>query len=660
MTIVLFGCPVAAGAQTPPELGTAQEPALGDIDTITDLSIEDLMDIEVVVTASRREQKKATLPYAVSVITAKDIRASGARNVPDALRLVPGVDVADLTSGQFAVSPRGFAGFLGRQVLVLVDGRQIFDSLFGGSLWGSWPFQLEDIDRIEVIRGPGGVAWGANAVNGVINVITKDPTAQLGTMLSLGGGSRGALKAHVGCAWAEHDTRLRLSLEYEGNDGSRKGGAMVLGLDDELKAARVGLHAIREFPSGDTLTFSMGHASLDGGLASSPLGGIGSRRNSGSQTAHLMLTWDHHVDDDSRLRVTGYVNDSYGSPGIKQIDYRYQQIALQIAYTRKVSDTQTVTWGVDGRADLLDATNADPHMLSRGSLSTGIVGLYAEGDWALDDRWSVNLGARVDYEFYGGVQPSARASLSRGFSDGSVVYGSVSRAFQMPPVGLRFLDIPMLNGLSVATGRRGLSAEVLWAYELGYRGKLWDRVAVSANLFWHEQDDVTTLSPQLGPPGLINFHIDNRGSSSLYGFELEAAYKVADNLTFLANYTFQHLDWRSDVAFTDKDAMTPPEHKAMVGVRYSANEDLHLAGHLYYVDEVKAPRADFPFVSRSIDDYFRLDLSAQCEFWDDSASISFGVRNLLDNYHPEGGTAFMSFAEVPRMAYVEFRYHIKP
>jgi len=606
--------------------------SLDDIDTITELSLEDLMDIEVVVTASRHEQKGRTLPYAVSVITAEDIRRSGAGSVPDALRLVPGVDVADLTSGQFAVSPRGFAGFLGRQVLVLVDGRQIYDSHFGGNLWGSWPFQLEDIERIEVIRGPGGVAWGANAVNGVINVITKDPKTQLGATVSVAGGSRGFNKTHVGYAWEESDTRIRLSLEYEGHDGFRKGGAIAKGLDDELKAARLGLHAIRTLPSGDTLTFSLGHATMDGGFASTPLGGIGSRRNAGSQTSYVMLTWEHRVDNDNQVQVRGYVNDSWGAPGIRMIDYRYQQFALQIAQTRKVNEGYAVSWGIDGRADLLDATNADPRMLSRGFLSTGIVGIYGQADWTLEDRWSVNLGARLDYEFYGGLQPSARASLTKELSDRAVVYGSVSRAFQMPPVGLRFLDLPLLNGTAIATGNRSMDPEVLWAYELGYRTTYGENLALSANLFWHEYDDVTTLSARLGPPGLINFRIDNRGSASLYGVELESTYEVTSKLTLLANYTYQQLQWRSKVPFTDKDAMTPPEHKAMMGVRYSPTKDWHFSGYLSYVDEVRAPFVDFPFVSRRIDDYVRLDLVAEHDFEGDAASVRFGVRNLLDNY----------------------------
>jgi len=167
-----------------------------EIESLEDI---DLLDLEVatVVTASRRKQKITTVPHAMSVITAEDIRRSGARSIPDALRLVPGVDVADLTYGNAAVSPRGFHGLVARNLLVLVDGRQLFDSLFGGTLWGSWPFQLEDIERIEVIRGPAGVTWGANAVNGVVNIITRQGNVN-SAFVEGGIGSYGRTEGSIG------------------------------------------------------------------------------------------------------------------------------------------------------------------------------------------------------------------------------------------------------------------------------------------------------------------------------------------------------------------------------------------------------------------------------------------------------------------------------
>ena len=617
------------------------------------------MSVQVVVTASRKQERLDTVPYAISVITKDDIRAAGARSVPEALRLAAGVDVAELSYGNAAVSPRGHQGFLSRRVLVLVDGRQIFDSLFGGTVWGAWPFQLEDVERIEVIRGPAGVTWGANAMNGTINIITKDPTDQLGTTIRLSGGSRGAQTEYIGHAFRDDKLRLRLSGEFEGSDGFAQGGSWLGGLEDDYKSGRMSLYAVYEQNPHDTLTLSAGSGVLDGGFPRTPLGGFGWRRNPGAQASFVSGRWSHRIEKDNTLELTAYINDFYASPGLPQIDYRYQQFAFQLSHSLRPSEDHTLSWGMDTRADLLDASNSDPQMLTRSFVSTGILGLYVQDEWRFAPQWSLNLGGRVDYEFYGGFQPSARASLVRKLSDTSQVYAAVSRAFQMPPVGLRFVEFPLLNGLAWAEGNRGLDVETLLAYELGYRTKLFDRLQLSLNIFWHEYDDSTTLSPRLGPPGLLTMDLDNRAASSLYGAELEARYPVSKKLTLLATYTHQQLDWRSSAAFHDTDMVSPPRNKAMIGVRYSATDDLHLSSHLYYVDAVTAPNVDFPFIARNIDPYLRWDLRAEYEFWKDAASVAVGVRNLLDDSHAEGGTLFLNYAEVPRMVYAEFRVQIR-
>ena len=152
---------------------------------------------------------------------------------------------------------------------------------------------------------------------------------------------------------------------------------------------------------------------------------------------------------------------------------------------------------------------------------------------------------------------------------------------------------------------------------------------------------------------------NNRASASLYGAELEARYAVSKSLTLLGNYTYQQFDWDSIARVNEKEIMSPPRHKFMVGARYSPIKDLHLSSHLYYVDAVTAPNPANPFIPRDIDPYFRLDLLAEYEFWDNRAAISVGVKNLLDSNHYEGGTLFLNDAEVPRMIYAQLRLSFK-
>lgn len=244
------------------------------------------LDVPIMVSVNRRKENIKTLPYAATVITAEDIRRAGARTVPDALRLAPGVDVSDLTSGTSAVSVRGMHGLLANTVLVLVDGRQIFDPMFGGTLWGNWPFQLEDIDRIEVIRGPAGVAWGANAATGIINIVTKDPNDQIGLTTTAGGGSRGWNKEHVGYGFKEDNLRMRVSTEYEATDGFRKGVSILGPFDDEYKGGRVGARGIWTPTKDDDVSFSFGNHILEGGVTPTPLA-LGGYRTSSSNANFL-------------------------------------------------------------------------------------------------------------------------------------------------------------------------------------------------------------------------------------------------------------------------------------------------------------------------------------------------------------------------------------
>jgi iron complex outermembrane receptor protein len=486
-----------------------------DIELLTEL------DMPIVVAAARRQQRILDVPQAVSIISAEDIRRSGARTVPDALRLAPGVDVADISMVSSAVSPRGFHGWLGNYALVLVDGRQIYDSFFGGTLWDSWGLRLEDIERIEVIRGPGGVAWGANAMNGVINIVTKDPADQTGLIVKGAGGSRGYYDGAISYGVVDGGLRLRLSGSLNGSDGFRKGGSFLRGLEDGNWKAGGHAHARLRTSPDDVFTFSAGSYVAEG-VPLSPIVGVGLRRKADSEASYLFGKWTHTVETDNEFSLTAYVNDFHGSNGHPAVDYRYQQFALQLSHNFKPSDDHTMTWGIDTRLDLLDATNSDPFLLSKGFVSNPIAGVYVQDEWKIAPRWMANLGARLDYDAYGGFQPSARGSLAYEFETGAVAYAAVSRSFYMPVAASRFLDLPLLNGIARVTSDRDIRPTSLIAYEFGYRQRFSDRFEGSFNLFGHEYDGVATFGTGLGPPGLIEVRHDNRADASLYGIEADA------------------------------------------------------------------------------------------------------------------------------------------
>ena len=641
----------AAPSGQPEERAHDGNDDLGDIDLLA-------LEVPTVVTAARRAQKISHVPYAISVVTAEDIRASGARTVADALRLVPGMDVAELSSAQQGVSPRGLHGLLAVQLLVLVDGRQIFDAMFGGTLWGVWPFQLEDIDRIEVIHGPGGVTWGANAASGVVNIITKDPRDQQGLTLATSAGSRGFAEQYAGYGGTEGPLRYRFSADYRQSDGYLRPGSGLGPPHDGYKAGSLSLHAVYDASSDESLTLSIGSGASDGGLVPMPLGRIGGSSRPGSEASYVMGTWVKGLDGEAELRITGYANDCRVNAGIPMIDYRYQQMALQLGYSLARWGRHQLSWGVDTRFDQLDTHQADPHLLSVDRVHTGTVGLYVKDRLTLGEAWWLDAGARVDWESYGGLQPSARVALSHAIGEDTLLYGAVARAFQMPAAARRFLELPLLGGLVHMTAGTEEDPQTLFAYEVGCRSRFTPGWDVSASVYWHEYADLTTLSLDWPIPGLIHLHNDNRADASLYGVELGSTCQVTDRLKLRAHYTYQHMDWRSSVAYHDKDLNTPPEHKCMLGIVWSPDDDWHVSTQLHYVDEVVAPNAGNRWDPLDVDGYMRLDVRSEHEFCDDKIAFAVGVRNLLDSLHLEGGTTFMDSTEVPRIFYAELRIRI--
>ncbi len=623
-----------------------------------DLALWDL-EVPVVFTAARREQKICSVPHAVSVITREDIRYSGARSIPDALRLVPGVDVGELSFGSATVGPRGFSGFINPYALILVDGRQIYDSMFGGTLWGSWPFQLEDIERIEVIRGQSGVTWGANAVNGVINIITRDPEDQLGVTVTAGGGSRGWNKECFGYAAKDSHFRFRLSAEYEGSDGFDKGYSLLGRHEEDYHGGRANFRGIYQADRDNTFSFWAGSSLVQGGYSGTPMVGLGLKSKAGSQANYIQANWKRDFTDDENVEITAYVNDFWVKGGIQPLEYRYQQIALQFGHAFKLKDSHTITWGVDTRTDLLHASNAHPQLLKKGFVSTAIIGIYAQDEWKFAPKWTLNTGARLDYEFYGGFQPSARLALSYDIDDNVIIYGALSRAFHMPAVGIRHLHLPLLNGLTYISAETDIETHTVSGCELGYRATFANDFEFGAVAYFQYHGDESTNSPDWGKTTLLEFVNRARGRAAVYGLELDARYRATKKLTLLGNYTLAFMDWDSSRPFYETDLRSTPKNKFILGARYHATDDLHLSAHLYYTDNTEATNTNFPLFSSSIDSYFRLDLRAEYEFWNDHASVAVGVRNLLDPDHAEATTQFLTPAETPRMLFAELRFAIR-
>jgi iron complex outermembrane recepter protein len=636
----------------------------GSEDVVEDIDLLE-MKVDTVVTGMRRNQDVKDMPYSVSVITAEDLRQAGISNVPDAFRLVCGVDVASVLYGWETVAPRGFYGSRVDQNLVLIDGRHMYEPVVGGTPWSSWPLQIEDIERIEVIRGSGGVTWGSSATNGVINVVTKDPADQLGVTTRARGGSRGYNEEYVGGAVTDGKLRMRVSGGYEGSDGFLEGPGFLNKLwgrqDNEYKGGSFALKGVYDQSARDSITFGAGSHAMDGLYSISPFMRM-AKSNPNSQANYAQVGWHHDIAKDNSFQLNGYFHDFFQDTGMETIKYRFQQFGLDFSNTFKPADNHTLTWGIDSRADYTDAAASEPQFLSKQFVGNGVIGTYVQDEWKFAPKWVLELGGRIDYDFYGGFQPSARTSLGYKPTEQSMIYGAVSRAYLMPPAAGRFADFTMMNKTNHMHAISGMGATTAMEYEIGYRNKFLDnKIETNCAVYWHEYyDAIGTETIYHLPPKMIDMPVTNIGSYSIYGFESEAKYKITKKLSMIGNYTFQEPDWRSPVRFTSAmDLNTPPKHKFMIGPRYDLTDKIHLSGQLFYVSKVKAPNPTFPIFQKHIDEYFRLDLRAEYEFIKNRAWFAVGVQNLLDPAHFEGTSSMESEAQVPRMVYLEVKMTFK-
>jgi iron complex outermembrane receptor protein len=632
-------------------------------ETMDDIDLLE-MDVDTVVTGMRRKQDVKDMPYSVSVITAEDLRQAGISNVPDAFRLVCGVDVASVLYGWETVAPRGFYGARVDQNLVLIDGRHMYEPVLGGTPWSSWPLQIEDIERIEIIRGSGGVTWGSSATNGVINVITKDPADQLGVTTRARGGSRGTNQEYIGGGFSEGKLRMRVSGGYEGSDGFLEGPGFLNKLwgtqDNEYKGGNFAMKGVYDKSARDTISFGAGSQVVDGFYSISPFMRV-AKSNPNIEASYAQVGWHHDIAKDNSFQLNGYLHDYFHDTGMETIKYRFQQFGLDFSHSFKPADDHTLTWGIDSRADYTDASYSDPQFLTNEYVGNGIIGTYVQDEWKFAPKWVLELGGRIDYDFYGGFQPSARGSLGYKPTDDSMIYGALSRAYLMPPAAGRFVDFKMMNNTNRMHAAPSLDATSMMGYEVGYRKKFFEKIETNCAVYWHEYyRAIGTETIYHLPPKEIDMPVGNIGRYSIYGFESEAKYKITKKLSLLGNYTYQAPDWRSNVRFTSAmDLNTPPKHKFMIGPRYDLTDKIHLSSQLFYVSKTKAPNPTFPIFQKHIDEYFRLDLRAEYEFIKDRGWFAVGVQNLLDPAHFEGTSSMESEAQVPRMVYLEVKMTFK-
>lgn len=652
-------------------IGAEEIPAQEDIPDISQL-----LRIRVISTA-KTEKPYFESPAALSVIQADDIRRSGALTIQDALRLVPGMEVGRLDSSEWAISARGFNDVFANKLLVLQDGRSIYTPLFSGVFWDVQGTMLEDIDRIEVVRGPGATLWGANAVNGVINIITKSAKDTRGVLVTGGGGTeeRGFGAVRYGAKLGE-DAYARVYGSYFNKDDS----AQPNGDDthDSWQLGRAGFRVDWDVSKQNLLTMQgdayRGEINQVFGIydpAAPPIHFRTMRSDVEVRGGNLLGRWTHSFSEDSDLRLQVYYDRTERETLI--FDEERDTFDADLQYHFQLGERNDVIMGTGYRLTRDEVRNSDTVALHPEDRTSPLFSAFVQDEISLiKKRLKLTLGSKFEHNDFTGVeiQPGARLAWTPPTETKQIVWASVSRAVRTPsraeddiklnqviPPGGLFPGSPV----AVATiyGDRRLEAEELLAWELGYRVQPKPTLSFDVAGFYNVYD--TLRSVELGPsssqsptappppPGLfVVSHIDNRLYGETYGLETTATWQLAPWWRLQPSYSLlkMQLHRRSNSTDTSSEANEGKSPQQQCSLRSSVDltalfagqtndsasrHNFSLDGTIRYVDTLPA---------LSISSYVELDLRLGWRYknWD----VAVVGQNLLDNQHPEFRPSFIN------------------
>ncbi|HEX3358920.1 MAG TPA: TonB-dependent receptor [Tepidisphaeraceae bacterium] len=653
----------AAWADEPASAPAAPSAPAADLNG---LSMEDLMNIQVT-SVNKAPSRIGDAPAAVYVIGQDDIRRSGLNSIPELLRMVPGLDVAQVNANEWAISSRGFNDVYANKLLVLMDGRAVYTPLFSGVLWSQQDYMLGDLDRIEVIRGPGATLWGANAVNGVINITSKTAKDTQGVLLD---GRYGTDQQDGGIRYGgkiDADTYYRVYAKYGTNheytfpdDGPDA--------HDGWDSMRTGFRIDRYSSADDMLT-------LQGDAFSNRLGQTYRRSiltppsivpidtTYDESGGNLLGRWTHKASDGSEFMLQSYVDRYYRGYPVDPVGQDTFDIEFQHIFT-PVKNNQ-ITWGGGYRLVSDSADDSQEIQLDPNHRVAQQVNLFAQDNITLiQDRLHLFLGSKFEENSYSDfeVEPGARILWSP--SEQHSVWASISHAVRTPARSDEdatdvFSATPTqtLPAFLTATGNVGLTSEKLTAYEVGYRFEPTKRFSVDVAAFANRYDDLIAYT-QGDAPGFVatpipHLEIPLRTHNALfgetYGAEISSTMVITDSWRLTASYSLLQtsIHHHGDDVINQEPLFegSSPRNQFQVRSYYDITKNLELNAAAYYVDNVAT--ADVP-------DYWRFDANVT---WHapKGMDLAVGVQNAFDNRHPEwGGTGGINLStEVPRSFYAQ-------
>ncbi|MBD3299062.1 MAG: TonB-dependent receptor [candidate division Zixibacteria bacterium] len=609
-TAVIIACCATALLAVPAAWAQSRDAGGHDL---TQVDLEDLGNIEVSI-VSKADEPLFDAAAAVYVLTADDIERTGVTTIADALRLVPGFHVARVDAGKWAISARGFTSQYAAKLLVLLDGRSVYNPHNSGVNWDMQNINLADVDRIEVIRGPGASTWGANAVNGVVNVISKPAAQTRGTLVSSGGGtleSRFGMVRFGGVLGDVGSYRVYGRMSDRGSIGRVPNG----GHHDSWDVAQGGFRLDIEQEGRDQLSIQ-GHL-FDGTARSQwtvPSLVSATVTTDAAQTMfrgwHLLGDWKHAISERSRMNVKAYVDRSERD----DVPSEFYLTTFDIDYQHRYQHAARweLSWGAGMRVH--DDRMVDTEYSRFGSLDDDRSVLSAYVQESVDlvaDRLQLSVGSKFEDHTYTGfnVQPNARLSWQP--LESHTLWTSVSRAIRTPGRNERsgIFAVALLppsalgedNHLSVLTTIEpdsGFGNEELIAYEFGWRTAITQNAHTDVALFYNEYDQLRSVEygtpTTIGDPPthfVLPVHLRNGGTGKSYGLELASTWDITRQWSVSATYSFFRLfidapKSRAGDEFFHLSHVTP-RHIATMRWSWSPAAVVDLDGVVRYQDAVR-------------------------------------------------------------------------
>ncbi len=592
---------------------------------ITDLPLEELMNTKIT-TVSRKSESLKNAPAAVFVISQEDIRRSSANSIPELLRMAPGLSVARIDANKWSVTSRGYSGRFADDLLVMIDGRTVYSPLFAGTFWETLDLPLEDIDRIEVIRGPSGTIWGANAANGAIHIITKRARDTQGTLITSGGGSE-----ERGFATVRHGGKIGENLHFRlySKGFTRDNSFSPSGANDSWRMGTVGFRADWDINSNNTVTFQ---GQYYGGKAGQNTIFINPQEPETATTriedanlsgGHALLRWQRTTGINSNYALQAY----YDRTRRDELSFQESRQTVDVDFQHRFPLTtlfrQDIVWGGGYRwtTDHLGINLPIFFDPTRRDLQTGNV--FAQSDIPLVvDRLKLTAGLKyLDNTYaHGNFLPNARLLWTP--DSNQSIWASATRSIRLPSRFEHDGNQIMKDGAEFIrrVSNPHLTSETLWGFETGYKRKITSDLSVDIAGFFNDYSH-STSELEIAP---ATIQITDQRHTQIYGFEVFGEWRALSRLRFMPSYS--HLQVKNRVpAGQEAESGEDPKHQFTFRSQLDLAHNVEVDAFFRYID--KLPGLE-------IASYKALDLRMA---WKPISNVELSLigQNLLQSHHQE-------------------------